>query len=113
MSWRRLPPAARKSGTLSPLANDTGGVQIRAQPLIEVVADGDFAQLAAFLAEAQGAMFAEVLEVGEAQARGRADARPGVGEHPEHPAIAQADHLAGINRPHCSHQARKRVTART
>jgi len=49
------------------LINHASGGQICFEPGVEVVADRDLAQLAAFLAEAQRAMLAEIFEIAEAR----------------------------------------------
>ena len=80
------------------LADDAGGVEIFPQPGIQIVADRDLAHLAAFFAEAQRALLAEIPQIAEAQPGDGADARAGVGENAEHGAIAQADDVAHVDR---------------
>jgi hypothetical protein len=79
------------------LISDASGIQIFPQPLVDVMADGDLAQLAPFLAEAQRPVLAQVPQVTKAQPRDRADARASIGEDAEDGAIAQADDMARID----------------
>ena len=60
--------------------------------------DRDLAHLAAFFAEAQGALFAEIAQVAEAQPGDGADPRASIGEYPKHGAIAQADDVTEVDR---------------
>jgi hypothetical protein len=62
------------------------------------VADWDLAHLAAFFAEAERPLFAEIPQVAEAQPGDGADARAGIGEHDEHGAIAQAHDVGHVDR---------------
>ena len=102
VSSRRQLPALAVGGAeqrqLVVLAGDAGGVQVCAQPGIEIVTDRDLAHLAAFFAEAQGPLFAEIAQVAQAQPGDGADPRAGVGEHAEHGAIAQADDVTEVDR---------------
>ena len=60
--------------------------------------DRDLAHLAAFFAKAQGPLFAEIAEIAQAQPGDGADLRAGVGKHPEHGTIAQADDVTEVDR---------------
>ena len=83
VSRRRQLPALTVGGAeqrrLVVLAGDAGGVQVCPQPGIEIMTDRDLAYLAAFFAEAQGPLFAEIAQVAQAQPGDGADPRAGVG----------------------------------
>ena len=72
-------------------------MQVRLEPAIEVVADGDLALLAALFPEPQDALGALVLEVAAAQPGEGADAGPGVGQHAQHGPIPQSHDVGEVD----------------
>jgi hypothetical protein len=70
-----LPVGRAEEGHLVVLARDTGGVQVFPQPGIQIATDGNLAHLAAFFAEAERPLLAEIPQVAEAQPGDSPDAR--------------------------------------
>ena len=87
-----------EEGRFVVLAGDAGGGQIFPQPAIQIVADRDLAHLAAFFAEADRPLFAEIPQIPEAQLGDGANARAGGGKDAKHGAIAQAHDVSHVNR---------------
>ena len=86
-----------EQGRLLGVRSDPGRLQVRLEPAIEVVADGDLALLAPLFPEPQDALGALVLEVLAAEAGEGADAGPGVGEGAEEGAVAEADDMGEVD----------------
>ena len=92
-----FPRAARNRGVSLGSAVDPGRLQVRLEPAIEVVADGDLALLAALFPEPQDALGALVLEVPAAEPGEGADTGPGVGEGSQEGAVAEADDVGEVD----------------
>ena len=76
-------PGGPKQGRFLVVGSDAGRQQVRHEPAIEVVADGDFALLSSLFPEPQDALCALVLEVAAAKPGEGADPGPGIGEGTE------------------------------
>ena len=85
-----------EQGRLLGIGVDPGRLQVRLEPAIEVVADGDLALLAALFPEPQDALGALVLEVPAAEPGEGADTGPGVDEGSQEGAVAEADDVGEV-----------------
>ena len=85
-----------EQGRLLGVRSDPGRLQVRLEPAVEVVADGDLALLASLFPEPQDALGTLVLEVAAAQAGEGADTGPGVGEGSQEGAVAEADDMGDV-----------------
>ena len=75
-------PGGPKQGCFLVVGRDACRLQVRHEPAIEVVADGDFALLASLFPEPQDALCALVLEVAAAEAGEGADPGSGIARVP-------------------------------
>ena len=89
-------PGGPKQGRFLGVGRDAGRLQIRHEPAVEVVADGDLALLSSLFPEPQDALGALVLEVAAAEPGEGADPGPGVGEGSEEGAVAEADDVGEV-----------------
>ena len=93
-----LPKAGPEQGGFLRIRVDPGGLQIRPEPAVEVVTDGDLPLLASLFPEPEDPLGPLVLEIPSPQAGDGADPGPGVGQGAEKGPIAEADDVGGVDR---------------
>ena len=91
-------PGGPKQGRFLGVGRDAGRLQVRHEPAVEVVADGDLALLSSLFPEPQDALGALVLEVAAAEPGEGADPGSGIGEGSEEGAVTEADDVGEVDR---------------
>ena len=95
-----------EQGRLLGVRSDPGRVQVRLEPAVEVVADGDLALLASLFPEPQDALVALVLEVAAAQTGQGSHLSSRVGQHPQYGPIPQSHDMRSVVRGVVVHLSR-------
>lgn len=77
---------------------DAGGGDVSVEPSLKVMTHRNLSVLTALFPEAQGALFAQISVIGQAELRHSPDARAGIGQDAEEGAIAETDDVGGVDR---------------